>query len=219
MRSSVTTDVATDGTTDLAQFINTVPLSDTHEHLQTEAFSIAFPPDVLFDLFGNYVTADLVVAGASPQAVERLIDTSSPDMPARFLPIQKAWECCQHTGYGEAVRLIAKHIYGMEEITLETLEVAQTNAADLRRPGKRLEMLQQAGIDHVQVDDFSWKCVPDASGPDFFLYDLSWVSFCKGEIDPQAIQTRLPTNASVEGAHRGRICVRCWPVIRRPGLC
>ena len=187
MRSSI----VTSGTTDLAQFINSASLSDTHEHLQTEAFSIGFPPDVLFDLFGNYVMADLVVAGATQEAVDHLIDTSNRDLTSRFAPIQKAWKCCQHTGYGEAVCLIARHVYGMEEITPETIEVAQRKATVLRLPGKRLEMLQQAGIDHVQVDDFSWKCVPDASGPDFFLYDLSWVSFCKGEIDPQAIQEEV----------------------------
>ena len=35
------------------------------------------------------------------------------------------------------------------------------------------------GLDHVQIDDFGWACQPDASGPDFFLYDLSWASFCQ----------------------------------------
>src|SRR5688572_15670889 len=92
------------GTTDLARFIATAPLSDTHEHLQSEAFSTRFPPDILFDLFGNYVQADLVVAGATPQNVARLIDPSERDLRSRFLPVQQAWECCQHTGYGEAVR-------------------------------------------------------------------------------------------------------------------
>lgn len=178
-------------TTNLARFIDTAPLTDTHEHLQTEAFSVQFPPDVLFDLFGNYVQADLVVAGATQEAVDRLIDVSHPDLPSRFLPVQKSWECCRHTGYGEAVRFIAKQFYGMDEITPESLVVAQAKAADLRRPGKRREMLRQAGIDHVQVDDFSWKCVPDLSGPDFFLYDLSWASFCSGQIDRKALHTEV----------------------------
>jgi predicted TIM-barrel fold metal-dependent hydrolase len=40
-------------------------------------------------------------------------------------------------------------------------------------------------MDHVQVDSFSWRCEPDLSGPDFFLYDLSWVKFCSGQIEPE----------------------------------
>ena len=98
---------------DLAHFIASAPFSDTHEHLQTETFSIQFPPDVLFDLFGNYVMADLVVAGATPEAVDRLIDTSNRDLHARFAPVQKAWGRCRHMGYGEAVRFIAQRIYGI----------------------------------------------------------------------------------------------------------
>jgi len=176
-----------DSNTDLARYIRSAPLSDTHEHLQTEALSIQCPPDVLLDLFDNYVKADLIVAGAPPEAVDQLIDASNKDLRSRFVPIRKAWECCRHTGYGEAVSFIAQHFYGMDEITPETIESAQERAPALRRPGKRLEMLQQAGIDHVQIDDFAWKCVPDLSGPDFFLYDLSWVNFCQGQIDTQAL--------------------------------
>lgn len=175
------------GSSDLAHFINTALLFDTHEHLKSEEVATQFPPDVLFDLFSNYVTADLVVAGATQQAVDRLIDPTDRDVHARFAPVQKAWEACRHTGYGEAVRLIARQVYGMEEITPAAIEASQGKAAELRLPGKRLEMLQQANIDHVQVDDFCWACVPDLSGPDFFLYDLSWASFSNGQPELQAL--------------------------------
>lgn len=178
---------AINSSSDLALFIEKAVLIDTHEHLPKEADFVASPPDVLTDLFGNYVTADLVVAGAAQDAVKRLTDASDPDIRARFAPIAKAWECCQYTGYGEAVRTIAQRFYGVEEITLKTLEQAQQKAAQWRRPGTRKEVLQQAGIDHVQIDDFSWKCLPDTSGAEFFLYDLSWVNFCNGEIKPKEL--------------------------------
>jgi hypothetical protein len=170
-------------TSDLARFIATAPLSDTHEHLESETVFLQTPPDVLFDLFNNYVTADLVVAGAAQKAVDRLLDASDPDVRARFADVQQAWECCQHTGYGEAVRIMARQTYGMDEITPHSLEMAQTQSPDFRKPGTRLRILQQANIDHVQVDDFAWECAPDTSGPDFFLYDLSWVGFCNGQVD------------------------------------
>ena len=175
------------GNSDLAHFIASAPLSDTHEHLESEGNATGFPPDVLFDLFENYVKADLIVAGAAPHAVERLVDPADRDIRARFALVEEAWQRCRHTGYGEAVRFIAQQVYGMEEITIKTVEAAQERAAEFRLPGKRLEMLRQAGIDHVQVDDFSWACVPDASGPDFFLYDLSWAGFCNGEVDAKAL--------------------------------
>jgi hypothetical protein len=51
--------------------------------------------------------------------------------------------------------------------------------AALRRPGERLRLLRDvARLDHTQTDDSRWPCEPDESGPDFFLYDLSWLAFC-----------------------------------------
>ena len=80
-------------------------------------------PDILQDLFGNYVPADLNTAGASPDAMTRLMDASDPDIAGRFEGIQEAWEATQFTGYGEAVRLIAEHVYGIAELTGEALRI------------------------------------------------------------------------------------------------
>ena len=49
----------------------------------------------------------------------------------------------------------------------------------------------------VQIDNFVWACPPDAAGPDFFLYDLSWVGFCRGAVDAPAIYAAV--GIAVEG--------------------
>jgi hypothetical protein len=178
--------------TDLAAHIQTTCLIDTHEHLRDERSFVEHGPDVLQDLFDNYVIADLMVAGAHEDAVKRLLDASDPDLAGRLAGVREAWERCRHTGYGEAVRLIARLVYGIEEIAPESLEIARARNLELRQPGERLRLLQDmANLDHVQVDDFRVQCEPDASGPDFFLYDLSWVEFCNGTIDAQGIQREV----------------------------
>ena len=54
----------------------------------------------------------------------------------------------------------------------------------LRRGGERLRLLRDvANLDHVQIDDFTRPCIPDPSGPDFFLYDISWHNFSCGTPD------------------------------------
>jgi hypothetical protein len=165
---------------------------DTHEHLNKEQEYLDNGPDVLQDLFNNYVTADLVVAGASGEAMKRLLDGNDPDLAGRFRGIQNAWEKCLHTGYGEAVRLIAQHAYGMDDITPEGVEAAQELNRKIRQPGERLRILKKVGnLDHVQIDDFVWACLPDKSGLDFFLYDLSWVGFCSGQLDAKVIHEEV----------------------------
>lgn len=175
--------------TDLATHIQITPMVDTHEHLHTETRYVDDGPDILEDLFAkNYIVADLVVAGATPAAAERLRDSHDPDLEARWNGVKNAWQHCQYTGYGQAVRLIARHVYGMEEITLPALIAARERNLERRLPGMRLHILQQEGnLDHVQIDNLAWECMPDESGPDFFLYDLSWRTFCSGEIDAALI--------------------------------
>ena len=169
--------------TDLAVHISESPLVDTHEHLKKEPEWVENGPDILQDLFGNYVPADLKTAGASPEALQNLTD-GTRDIAGRFEAIRPAWEATQLTGYGEAVRLLATEFYEIDELTVASLEGAQDRLLRLREPGKRYDILKRtAGLDHLQTDDFCWPCVPDESGPDFFLYDLSWAGFCNGSID------------------------------------
>ncbi|MXY98813.1 MAG: hypothetical protein F4Z29_14040, partial [Gemmatimonadetes bacterium] len=140
---------------DLSRYIQETTLIDTHEHLRFEDDWVANGPDVLQDLFENYVPADLVVAGASQTDVNALLDPSKGDVAARFEPVQPAWEAVKHTGYGEAVRILAEDVYGMAEITVDGLVAAQAENDRLRGSGQRLALLRdRAGLDHVQIDNF-----------------------------------------------------------------
>ncbi len=174
--------------TDLQHFIAETSLIDTHEHLRKEREWVEDGPDILQDLFGNYIPADLLSAGATPEAMKNLLDASNGDFAARFAGIRRAWESAQYTGYGEAVRILAHEVYEMADFSTAALEQAQNKLIGWRQPGGRLDLLKnRARLDHVQTDDFCWPCLPDAADRDFFLYDLSWAGFCNGQIDAAAL--------------------------------
>ncbi|MBB6048396.1 amidohydrolase family protein [Armatimonas rosea] len=167
--------------TDLSAFIAATPLADTHEHLHSEEKFLAESPDVLQDLFDHYTQADLRVAGATPEALKKLTDASDPDLAGRFLGVRAAWEAIQHTGYGQAVRLTAKRVYGLDELVPEALPAAQKIAESFRRPGERLRLLRDiANLSYVQIDDFRWECTPSDDG--FFQYDISVVGLVQGNV-------------------------------------
>jgi hypothetical protein len=177
-------------TTDLAAFIATSPLIDSHEHLRTERDWLAERPDVLRCLFDNYVLADLRTAGATLNQVDRLIDPKAGSVAERFNPIATAWRHCKHTGYGEAVRLIARHVYGIDEITPRAVEDAAAIQNKLLQPdgGGYFKLLRdQARLDHVQVDDFTRPCAPDASEPMFVLNDINWHEMSKAIFKPDDV--------------------------------
>ena len=175
--------------TDLTHRIEETPLCDTHEHLYRHQSFTPERLDILGALFENYVTADLVVAGAAPDAVQNLIQPDSGPVADRFRLVETAWQRCQHTGYGEAVRLIAQRFYGLTELTPDSLAEAQDRHAHLMATRTRQQILQQdARLDHVQIDDFTMDITPDTEDPDFFLYDISLHNLVSGTPDLDALQ-------------------------------
>ena len=70
--------------TELESFVSTSPLCDTHEHLRSEERWIREGPDILTDIFGAYLQADLHSAGAAAEALGQLNDSSDPDLLRRF---------------------------------------------------------------------------------------------------------------------------------------
>lgn len=170
--------------TDLSQHISKLTIVDTHEHMGREAVWRDKPRDVLADLFENYVPADFHTAGADPALVKELINAANPDIEGRFNAVRDAWQALQFTGYGEAVRLIAKHVYSIDEITPQAVRAAQPIFEKHRQPGGRLHLLRDvANLDHIQTDDFTPDIVPDDSGPAFFLYDIGLWPLCSGTPD------------------------------------
>lgn len=175
--------------TDLSIAIRKGRMADSHEHLQrSDAFHID-RLDILGALFENYVTADLVVAGADPSDVESLFERESGSISERFSRVQEAWKRCMQTGYGEAVRIAAAHFYQLSEITPEGLEEAQSLHEELMANRSRKQILEQdALLDHVQIDDFTLPIIHDEEDEGFFLYDMSLASLVSGRPDLQELK-------------------------------
>ena len=181
---------------DLAHHVAGLRVADTHEHLLSEREWVeAGPGDVLADLFENYAAFDLVSAGADPAAVRALADADG-DPQERWSAVAGAWDAVRFTGFGEAVRIQAREVYGIDELSAEAMVRAGPKLEAMRRPGQRLALLRdRAKLDHVQVDDFCWDCGVDASGPGFFFYDLSWARLSGGKVEPEPLEEA--TGASV----------------------
>src|SRR3954447_20240187 len=139
--------------TDLAAHIQAMRIVDTHSHLGGDIYWEEQPRDVLADLFDHYALDDLVAAGTSPAAAARLIDSADPDVEGRFAGVAEAWRAVQLTGYGEAVRILAREIYGIEEVSPDAARAAQGRLDQLRQHDGRLHLLRDlAQLDHVQID-------------------------------------------------------------------
>ncbi|MEW6751617.1 MAG: amidohydrolase family protein [Candidatus Latescibacterota bacterium] len=173
--------------TDLQQHIDGLRICDTHEHTRAERVWVEQGPDILEALFGNYTPGDLLAAGLPAPALQRLRDPTDPDLEARLAPVRPFLERIRFTGYGEALATLAG-LYRIHDWTRAELEAGQRQLREWRRPGQRHRLLHDVALlDHVQVDDGLRPCLPDPSGPEFFLCDLSWLELSSGELDVQAL--------------------------------
>jgi len=175
---------------DIAGHIAEISVIDTHTHMPGDyAWEGPNRPDILSDLFGGYSAADLIVAGASPEAVARIQDASDEDLEGRFSGIAEAWQRSQFTGYGEAVRIAAHDLYEIEEFNAVSIEAGQKRLDALQRPGGCVTLLRdRANLDHVQADlGLDIMELPRTSA-EFFLRDLTLFRFISGRIDDPFIE-------------------------------
>ncbi|MGI8404670.1 MAG: amidohydrolase family protein, partial [Thermomicrobiales bacterium] len=160
---------------EIADHIANVAVIDSHTHLPGDyAWEGPGAPDILSDLFGWYSSSDLIIAGASPDAVARLQDSSDEDLEGRFAGVAAAWTMAQFTGYGEAVRIAARDLYEIEVVSEATVRAGQKRLQALQRKGRCVALLRdRAKLDHVQTDLGLDVIDLSRTSAAFFLRDLS----------------------------------------------
>ncbi len=137
--------------------IEEMPVIDTHEHLSP------FEPqeeqrdniDVLQEYLIHYMSSDLVSAGLSKKQLETVTDPDL-DLLKRWNIVEPYWEVCRYTGYGRALDLSVKKIYGLEGINRETIELLGNKFKKSKKPGHYEYVLKDlCGIELSILDAFS----------------------------------------------------------------
>jgi len=144
---------------DLKQYIESLPVIDTHEHLENECRQ----PDwnILSDYTRHYFSCDLISSGLDPAKIEALADPET-DIMTKWLSIEKHWNYCRHTGYGQMLDISVQKLYNLPGLTCETVEEAEKGYQALRaNPGYSSKILREScgikramnNIWHLNGDD------------------------------------------------------------------
>ncbi len=105
---------------DILDYINGLEIVDTHEHL------IPFETkrehnDVISEYLTHYFSVDLVTSGLPLIQLDRVRGNQLSIME-KWDCIEKHWELSKFTGYGQALALTARDIYGIDEINRDSIE-------------------------------------------------------------------------------------------------
>lgn len=125
---------------------------DTHEHIMPEKQRVAQPAD-FFLLAGHYAMNDVVSSGL-PEASRRIIADSNAGDRARWEAFAPYWQHARFTGYGQALRIAIREVYGFEEISGGTISRINAAISAMNRPGLYRKVLKEkARIRFAVLDD------------------------------------------------------------------
>ena len=111
--------------------IDTIPVIDTHEHFSGPGDQ-AHNTEPIASLVTGYVHSDIWSA-AGAEAIQKLQDPKV-STKEKWPLFQQVWAKTRHTAYARVTKLILANEYGVEEITLESLQSIAGRLIDLRDP-------------------------------------------------------------------------------------
>ena len=136
--------------------VDSIRLIDTHEHLVTEQLWLAQEVDLFYwfqqPWMLQYAAAELVSAGMPEEDLEFIGDPGR-SLEERWARMAPYWPGAKYTGFGQALRIAARDIYGVPDIDESTWRELSRRITESKKPGFFNRILEEmAGIDLMILD-------------------------------------------------------------------
>jgi uncharacterized protein len=172
-------------------------LVDTHEHLcdeQDRLSSGGIKADDWSVLLSHYFDSDLLTAGM-PADVHQRFFSKGPSPLAKWKLLAPFWPAVKNTGYGQAVRISMRQLYGVENLSADTVEKVQAGYERTRKPGFYRRILRELGnIESCQVNALGAAPFRESRMPALLMQDISIVGMFAG---PNFSMFGAPTGTTV----------------------
>ncbi len=194
------------------QKVATTPFIDTHEHLieEKERFRTRRPrgrPDDWSMLMTHYLDSDLLTAGMPKKSYDKFF-SEKVDPIEKWSLLEPHWPAVKHTGYGQAVSIAIKQLYGVEQLSAATVKKVQDEYERVRKPGfyKRI-LCDMANIESCQVNSLEGVPFMESELPELLMQDLSIVGMFDG---PDFKQFGKPTGITVKSLSDWHSVIDWW---------
>ena len=77
--------------------------------------------DILKEFLSHYYNSDLISVGLPLEDYKSVIEEKLP-ITKKWKLVEPYWEKCRYTGYGRALDIVSKDIYGIEKIDGSAIE-------------------------------------------------------------------------------------------------
>ena len=144
----------------LREAVDGLEVVNTHEHILPESQRVSQHVD-FFTLAGHYAINDVISAGLPAEAQKKVRDeNASPG--ERWAAFEPYWKHARFTGYGQALRIAIREIYGVEEISGRKIGPINDAIKARNKPGLYREVLREKAKIRFSVLDDYWNAKPVA---------------------------------------------------------
>ena len=135
---------------ELFNYIQSLTIIDTHEHLPAFEDNREQGIDFLYEYLNHYFSSDLVSSGMPVEMLEEVRDSSKP-LPERWKKVEPWWNNARNTGYGRALDLSVKILYGIPGINSATIEAVDEAFRKSLNPGHYRRVLKEYCRIHTSI--------------------------------------------------------------------
>lgn len=154
--------------------VDRVSIVDTHEHL-THPWGLMWAGNIDFGrLFVHYASSDLVSAGMPQSDMAAVQDPNSPlTVRDKWRLLKPYYQLARNTGYCECIRIGIRDLYGIEDLTDDTVEPLSEKMNAVSRETWTREVFDRANIDLALEHGAYQQAVHTRDArPDLFIYDM-----------------------------------------------
>jgi predicted TIM-barrel fold metal-dependent hydrolase len=134
----------------MLSLVESIPIVDTHEHLEAEVDRLSRVQDPLSN-FMHYVCDDFFAQGMTPEEYAILTDRRRP-WEERWPIFERYWDYAKTTGYGLALRIAIRELYGIGDLTRDTYPKLVEAVKNRATKGFYRWVLERANIRRVIID-------------------------------------------------------------------
>ncbi len=173
-----------DAQTTIEQRVQSTAIVDTHEHLIEEELRLKgkhrrIKANDWSFLLSHYLNSDLATCGM-PRNDQDAFFSPETDPLQKWSFLEPYWSRVRHTGYGQAVEIAVRHLYGVEGLSKDTVKQIQHGYERTLRPGVYKKVLQDMGrIESCQVNSLD-SPFTESKQPLLLMQDISFLGMHMG---------------------------------------
>jgi len=138
-------------------FVKNLEIIDTHEHLPPKEEDRDWNADVLSEYFAQYIKDDLISSGMTPETHAKILDVNLP-LIKRWELLEPYWNNCKNTGYASVVKIAARDLHGVNDISRDTIERLNNSFKKELKPGNFKKILKEKSKIKISLLDTHLDC-------------------------------------------------------------